>query len=353
MDELKTMRSEIDSLDLEVARLLLKRMEYVVRIKRFKGERIEDQNRESEVIDAIKRVSYGLLDSNFTTEMYAQIMQESKRLQAQELTLCGFQGEHGAYSEIGVNSLGKSWVAVPCPEFADVFSGVESGAIDYGIIPVENSIAGEVAGATDLLVHTNLQIVCEVVVQVNHALMCLPGTDHREIRTVYSHPQALAQCKNFLSRNKLEAEAFYDTAGSAMMLRQKSLKGTACIASILAGKLYGLEVIKEGIQDDNPNETRMLVVSKQPSAVPGNKCTIVFGTKDESGALFKALKAFSENNINLTRIESRPNRSNPGTVLFLLDFMGNNQDGAVAKTLEQVKSMSTTYRFLGCYTSAR
>jgi prephenate dehydratase/chorismate mutase/prephenate dehydratase len=250
---------------------------------------------------------------------------------------------------VAIRALDRLWVPMPCAEFTEVFSGVKNGQLDFGVVPVENSLGGAVAQVNDLLVETELKIVGEIKVPIHHCLLTLPETDHREIKVVYSHPQALSQCRGFISRNKLEARPYYDTAGAAMMISNERPAAAAAIASKLCADIYGLEVLKENIEDHESNLTRFLVLSREKSKEKGSKCSIVFSTVHKSGALFRVLKVFSDGGINLTRIESRPIVKDPGKFGFLLDFQGSDEDGKVIDALEKVKKETSMYKFLGCY----
>jgi prephenate dehydratase/chorismate mutase/prephenate dehydratase len=194
-----------------------------------------------------------------------------------------------------------------------------------------------------------LSIIGEIRLPISHCLLTLPATDYREIKTVYSHPQALAQCRGFLQRNKLETIPFYDTAGAAKMISETQLKGAAAIATKFCANQYHLEVVKENIADDLSNSTRFLIVSKDRTDTNGNKCSIVFSTSHQAGALFSVLEIFSKAKINLTRIESRPQRNGSEGYYFLLDFRGSEHDQIIKNTLDTVKANVPMYKFLGCY----
>jgi prephenate dehydratase/chorismate mutase/prephenate dehydratase len=197
------------------------------------------------------------------------------------------------------------------------------------------------------LISTELSAVGAVELQIHHCLLALPGTDHREIRSVYSHPQALSQCRLFLARNNLEPVSYYDTAGAAKMLSEDKPKAAAVIASALSAELYHLEIIKEDIQDLRRNVTRFLVLSRENKDQMGAKCSVIFSTEHKAGTLFRVLNVFAERDINLTRIESIPNE--PGNYAFFLDFMGSEKDERVVEALEETKKMTTHFRLLGCY----
>ncbi|MBU0527710.1 chorismate mutase, partial [Candidatus Micrarchaeota archaeon] len=212
---LEKLRKEIDGIDAELIKLLNKRMETTLMTKNFKTE-TQDPKREEEVLEKIQKYSGGILSKEFTNELYSKIISESKELQKKKLKLIGFQGEHGAYSEIAVKNYDPKAVSIPHKSFSDVFEGVASGELDLGIVPVENSLAGLVSSVNDLLTRTDLHVIGEIRVPIHHCLLAYPGTEYRDLKVTISHPQALAQCRGFISRNKLEAREHYDTAGSAM-----------------------------------------------------------------------------------------------------------------------------------------
>ncbi|MBL7204383.1 MAG: prephenate dehydratase [Desulfobacteraceae bacterium] len=343
---LKEIRKNIDSLDFQVMQLLKKRMEQVLIAKKFKTD-IEDNEREKEVLDRIGKNSTGLIHSEFMERIYVEIIKESKKLQQNDFELIAFQGEHGAYGEVASREWDRDLVPFPCNTFAEVFEGVQSGLYEYGIVPVENTLGGSVGEVNQLLINTDLNVVGAVELPVHHCLLALPGTDHREIRSIYSHPQALSQCRQFLARNKLEPVQYIDTAGAAKMIAEKRPKRSAAIASNLSAKLYNLEIIKERIEDLDRNITRFLVLSKEENIEDGDKCSIVFATEHKAGTLFNVLEVFAGNNINLTRIESIPNK--PGEYAFFLDFEGSNKNDKVVEVLKEVKKITTNFKLMGCY----
>jgi prephenate dehydratase/chorismate mutase len=358
MDELEGVRKRIGAIDEKILRLLNERMEYALRTRNLKGA-VVDEKREKEVLERVGKNSRGLVGKEFSSRIFREIIGKSREVQGKELTIVGFQGEHGAFGEYAINEFNPDYVPLPCREFTDVFGGVESGQLDLGIVPVENSIEGAVTQVNDLLIERGVQVVGEVRVPIRHCLLAVPGTDHREIRVVYSHPQALAQCRDFIARNKLGARPFYDTAGAAKMVAKEGNKSSAAIASGICAGIYNLETIKENIEDNSLNSTRFLVIAKKGGALKkgagnpaGNKCSVIFSTKHEAGALFSILELFADAKINLTRIESRPSRKEVGNYAFLLDFLGSDTDSRVAEALSGVEEKSAMYKFLGCYPEA-
>lgn len=353
MDEnnINKIRKKINFIDHEIIKMLNQRMESVVRLKKLKTE-ITDEQREKEVIQNISNFSYNLITPQFTKKLFTEIINESKRIQAQDLKLIGFQGEHGAYSEIAATTFQKEYIPIPCIEFKEVFEQVSNGQLQFGIVPVENSLEGMITQVNKLLIETDLKIVGEVILPIHHHLLALPETNYRDIKTVYSHPQVLAQCSGFITRNKLEPRPFYDTAGAAKMLSEQKLERVGVIASDICAEIYNLEIIKDNIEDDKTNSTRFVILSKEFSKEKGDKCSIFFSVKHEAGALFRILKVFSDNKINLTRIESLRMRSDPNNYTFILDFQGSDKDERIQKTLGEIKKQTEKYKFMGCYKEA-
>ncbi len=343
---LKEIRKNIDVLDSKILKLLNDRMEQVLMAKKFKSQ-IEDREREKKLLDRIRRNSTGLINAEFIERIYTEIIKESKHLQQKDYKLIAFQGEHGAYGEVASKEWNSDLIPMPCSEFAVVFEGVTSGLYDCGIVPVENTLGGVVGQVNELLINTDLNVVGAVEFPIHLCLLALPGTDHREIRAAYSHPQALAQCRHFLARNKLEPVQYYDTAGAAKMLAEKRPKGSAAIASKLSAQLYDLEIIKENIEDLDRNMTRFLVLSKEENREEGNKCSIIFSTEHKAGTLFRVLEVFARENINLTRIESIP--TEPGNYAFFLDFIGSNKHENIVKALGEAEEITSNLKLMGCY----
>jgi prephenate dehydratase/chorismate mutase len=348
---LKDIRHNIDSIDQQIMILLRHRLEYGLQAGKHKNA-VLDPSREESVYSNVTKHASSLVQEQFIRHLYDKIMSESRELQHRGLKLVGFQGEHGAWSEIAIHSLGNSTVPIPCLEFADVFSGVANHDFELGMVPIENSIEGSVTEVNDLLIETDLNIVAEAVIPIHHNLLALPGTSHQEIKSVYSHPQALGQCRAFLSRNKLEPRPFYDTAGAARWLAREQQRAAGVIASRLAAELHGLTIIKENIEDHPQNATRFLMLSTEPATGKANKCTITFSTQHRVGALFDVLRVFAENNINLTRIESRPIRKNPGAFAFLVDFQGSPDNDVVKRALGQIEKATINFKNLGFYQEA-
>ncbi len=263
-----------------------------------------------------------------------------------------FQGEPGAYSELAaIKYFGKSVETVPCKTFSDVFKKVENGKTEFGIIPIENSLEGSVGQNYDLLLNSELKIVGEYVLKIVHCLIASPKTKLNDIRKVYSHPQALGQCRKFLEDKEFEQIPVYDTAGSVKILKESGSLDSAGIASEIAAKIYGMKILKKGIETSNNNYTRFFVISKESGKTKGgNKTSLIFSAKHEPGSLFKSLRRFADNKINITKIESRPIHGKVWEYNFYLDFEDNEK---TEDAIEQLKRNSTFVKILGSYPKAR
>ena len=341
-------QKNMNKIDRELLVLLQERMGLSLRAAKF-TESGPDGEEEMDMVARAERLNLDLIESRFTRRLLKSIAEESQRLQDESRTLVAFQGEHGAYGEVAARQLIPDGAYIPCLEFIDVFRGVEKGYFDLGVVPVENSLEGAVTQVNDLLTTTDLKVTGEVKVDVKHCLLACEATDYREIRQVYSHPQALAQCRNFLMRHKLEPHPYYDTAGAAKMLARENPRSAAAIASALSADLYGLEIIKEGIEDGPANSTRFLLLSRQPDGISGEKTSIIFAVPHKAGRLFSVLQLFADAGINLTRIASMPLRSDPNNYSFFLDFEGSEKDKEVAAVMEKVAALTIWLKHLGSY----
>jgi prephenate dehydratase len=265
--------------------------------------------------------------------------------------IVAFQGEPGAFSEQAVLTLlGKRVVPTGLAGLADVFQAVETGKAQWGVVPIENSLGGSIAGTYDQLLASKLQIVAELGLPIVQCLLTTPGVKLRDIRRVYSHPQALAQCEKFLERQGWEAHAVYDTAGAAKLVATQDPKNGAAIASRRAADIYKLAVQKEGIQDSRMNVTRFVQIGREGCKRSGtDRTSIVFTTKDTPGALWKVLSIFAIRDINLKKLESRPSKERPFDYVFYVDLDGHTSDEPVARSLEHVREVTHYVKILGSY----
>ncbi|KAI5077788.1 hypothetical protein GOP47_0007612 [Adiantum capillus-veneris] len=277
-----------------------------------------------------------------------------------------YQGVPGAYSEAAAGKAFPKCEAVPCEQFEAAFQAVELWLVDRAVLPIENSLGGSIHRNYDLLLRHRLHIVGEVQLPVNHCLLAMPGVKKEQLKRVVSHQQALAQCEGTLTKLGVIREAVDDTAGAAQFIAQNGLRHTGAVASERAAKIYGLEVLAEGIQDDVDNVTRFLMLAREP-IIPRTdrpfKTSIVFTLEEGPGVLFKALAVFSFRSINLTKIESRPQRKKPLRVvddsnngaakyfdyLFYIDFEASMADPRAQNALGQLQEFATFLRVLGSY----
>jgi arogenate/prephenate dehydratase len=262
-----------------------------------------------------------------------------------------FQGTSGAYSEAAALRAWPGSEVAPFDRFEQVFAAVAEGRASHGILPVENSIGGSIHVNYDLLLQHDLPIVAETELAVVHNLLALPGTALPAIRRVFSHPQALAQCENYLHTLKdVEIVATYDTAGSARLIRDGGLADTAAIASARAAELFGLEILQAGIQDYAENITRFILIARdsQPLAAP-DKTTIAFALYNAPGALFKALSVFALRDIDLTKLESRPARGLPWEYVFYADLSVGRTDVRCGRAIVHLAEFARWVRTLGSY----
>ncbi len=261
------------------------------------------------------------------------------------------QGEAGSFSHAAAReALGPDVRLVPCATFDELFRAVEAGQATRGVVPIENSLAGSVYEAYDALGAHALHVVGETQVRVRHCLVVRPGTALAALRRVASHPVALAQCRRFFVEHPAVAPVpAYDTAGSVRDLLAGRLEADAAIGSALAARLYGGEILLEGLEDHPENHTRFLIVAREPApADEASKTSVVFTLPDVPGSLHQALGAFAERRVNLSKIESRPLPGRPWEYAFYLDVVGDSRSG-VAEALAQLRGLARDVRVLGAY----
>lgn len=261
-----------------------------------------------------------------------------------------YQGVPGANSEVAtLGYFGPDVEPIPCSSFAVLVGAVTARAADYGVLPIENSLAGSVIDSYDLLIQQPIVIVGELYQHVRHQLLALPGVRLEHVRSVYSHPQALAQSLDFLNAHpQLEARPAFDTAGAAKLVAEQGQRDSAAIATARAGELYGLQVLAADIQSNTENYTRMVVIGlkeqEPPAGVPV-KTSVIAGLQHESGSLARLLGVLHRAGMNLTKIESRPIVGRPWEYLFYLDWEGRLAGAALA----EAQATSTWWKHLGVY----
>jgi prephenate dehydratase len=269
------------------------------------------------------------------------------------MRVVAYQGEPGSYSEQACREVLPDHERMATPSFRRVFESVEIGQADLGLVPMENSQAGSINETYDLFLRHGLHLVGEHVLPVDHCLVGLPGVERDELTEVISHPQALAQCEEFLSSLRATVRADYDTAGAAKRVVEEKLRTTGAIASRQAASLYGLDILAERIQTYPDNSTRFGVISRrsEPLGTP-TKTSLVFGVGDVPGGLHTCLGAFASRGLNLAKLESRPRVGRPWEYVFYADIESPAESPAMVQALVELSSCTTFTRVLGSYEGA-
>ena len=265
-----------------------------------------------------------------------------------------YQGIAGAWSHLACRAVHPEREVVPCPSFEDVFEIVESGGADLAMIPIENNLGGRVADIHQLLPHQALHIVAEFFQPIRHELLAAPGASEEGLRAVYSHPQALAQCRRFLRAQGLEPRAASDTAAAAQRVAERGDPTVGAIASRLAGRLYKLASLRSDIQDEYHNTTRFIVLARERNEEPRDAdghyiSALWFQLRSVPAALYKALGAFATNNVNLTKLESYIGTRHFDRARFYVEVEGHETDEPVCSALEEIAYYTDTVRVLGSF----
>ena len=264
-----------------------------------------------------------------------------------------FQGERGAYSEAASRAFFDEEVeTVPLSTFAEVLEKTTEDKTDFSVLPVENSLEGSVGESYDLLYSTSLNVIGEYYLRIEH---CLIGNGKLgDIDTVYSHPQALGQCRDFIEKHGMKKVPAYDTAGSVKIIKDINSKNVASIASKMASEIYDMPIIAKEIANNLNNYTRFLVLSKQKKQETGkDKTSIIFSIKHQPGSLYRIIEKFHSYNVNLTKIESRPNKTSTWEYNFYVDFEGHSENPKISEMLDSIKKETLVMKILGSYPVAR
>jgi len=265
-----------------------------------------------------------------------------------------FAGEPGAFSEIAAFKFFKEKIkTLPCKSFKEVLDLVEKGNVDFGILPIENSIAGAIGENYDLLLKSKLKIFGEEILKISHCLIVNRGVSLKSLKNVYSHPQALMQSQKFIEKTGLIPISVYNTAAAVKILKNKNIKDGGAIASERAASLYKMKILKKGIETTPKNFTRFFIIAKRtPPQVKKMKTSIVFSLKHRPKSLFNVLEIFAQKNINLTKIESRPIIGKPWEYNFYLDFIGSLREKKIKKALKELRKKTIFFKALGSYPQA-
>ena len=376
MKDLLELREEIDKVDKQIVALFEERMQISEDVAKYKianGKKVFDKDRERSKLETLK----GLADNDFNRhgieELFQQIMSMSRKLQYQLLTENGaagrlpfiavddierenirvvYQGVEGAYSHAAMREyFGKDVYCFHVKKWRDAMEAIAEGAADYAVLPIENSSAGIVADNYDLLVNFENYIVGEQIIKCEHALLGLPGTKLEDIRTVYSHQQALSQCEEYLDQHREWQQIPYDnTARAAKKVAEEKDPSQAAIGSKFAAEYFGLEILAEHVYYNEANSTRFIIVTNQRIfRRDATKISICFEVPHHSGALYNILSHFIYNNLNMNKIESRPIPGRNWEYRFFVDFDGNLNDSAVKNALRGIREEATNMKILGNY----
>jgi prephenate dehydratase len=280
------------------------------------------------------------------------ILKDSER--KKEISVA-YLGPRGTFSEQAARKFftQKNVKFVEALTIREIFEKIVNRKIDYGVVPLENSIEGSVNITLDLLYHSNIKICGEIEEPINHNLIVKPGTKRETIKIIVSHPQALAQCLTYIERNFPKAVLKEASSTAAAVKNLRKLKNAAAIGTMLAAKIYGMKILDRNIDGENKNFTRFIVLSLKDGKPTGkDKTSIIFSVKDEPGALYKALKPFATRNINLTKIESRPAKDEPWSYIFFTDFEGHRKDEKCRDALKELSKQCKLVKVLGSYPKA-
>lgn len=353
---LEDLRQQIDGIDTDIVKLIAERIRTAQQIgeeKRAQGKRINDLGREEKVLAHIKDIAQGeSIDQDIIADIYQQLIAVCRSTQGTEVA---FQGERGAYGEeAAFRFFGPLVETKACESLIEVFKRVEGNGIQFGIIPVENSLEGSISQSYDLLLESNLKVCGELELRVSHCLIANPGVKLEAVKSVYSHPQALGQCRTFLKHLGVKLFPAADTAGSVRLIKEKGLTDAGAIASARAAKIYDMPILAREIEDNPNNFTRFFILSHKDCPPSGkDKTSIVFSVKDKPSALYDFLKEFATRGVNLTKIESRPTRHKPWEYNFYMDFEGHREDKIPAEVLASLEEHTIFVKILGSYPKSK
>lgn len=373
-DALQNLRDALDAIDARLLAELMQREQTVVEISRLKAagaQGVRDIAREEELLARLaERGRAAGLDAHYVTRLFREILDHSVRHQvehladrdnpgraAQRALVVGYQGVEGAYSYLAATRhFGPRGADVSYRgyhSFAEMLEAVRDGAADYALLPIENTTAGSINEAYDLLGRISLAIVGEEIHKVEHCLLALEELPLTRIHRVFSHPKAIDQCTDFLAQlPHCRVESYTDTAMAARKVRDEQDLSQAAIASAEAAQLYGLKILRRDLANQRENYTRFVVVAREPVKYDARiacKTSILFAARHEEGALLNCLNTLAAQHLNLTKLESRPRPNNPWEYLFYVDFEGNVADPGVQAALQALAARANLLKVLGSY----
>ncbi|MBM4120094.1 MAG: prephenate dehydratase [Nitrospira sp.] len=351
--ELQAHRIKIDRIDDDILRLLNERSQHVIEIGKLKRKADSEANlhtpaREAEIIARLTRQNHGSFPNEAIRFVYREIMSASLSLEGPQKV--AYLGPPATFTHLAcIQKFGTSAEYLAVASIKDVFDEVERGRAHFGVVPIENSTEGVVNHTLDMFFDSNLSIYGEVLQEVSHYLLSKTGR-MEGIKKIYSHPHAIAQCRNWLETNlpNVPVSEVTSTARAAELCKTEA--SSAAIASELAGQLYGLTVVKARIEDNINNFTRFLILSKTaPERTGKDKTSVMLSVKDKVGALYDLLRPFASHGLNMTKIESRPSRRKAWEYIFFVDVEGHAEEERVKKALDEIKSRCLFMKILGSY----
>lgn len=351
MKDLSYYREKIDECDQKLVELISKRgklAQSIGKIKKAKGKAIYVPSREQKIYRRLEKLNEGPYNTEALISIFREIISATRALEAP--ISVAYLGPEATFTHLAsLQYFGTSAESTPQPGIETIFSQVEKGQMDYGVVPIENSTEGVVSHTLDMFVDSDLKIYAEIVLRIRHHLLS-NQTDLSKIEAVYSHPHALAQCRSWLLSHIPNAilKPVESTAKAAKIASQE--KNTAAIASEIASNVHGLPIIEKEIQDQVRNFTRFLVIGKDSSPKSGHdKTSLLLTLKDEVGGLYKVLSPLAKAKVNLTKIESRPMKNKAWEYLFFVDLDGHAKDKVIAKVLNEIKEKCVFFKVLGSY----
>ena len=373
--DLGELREKIDEIDAGIVELYEQRMEVCKNVAEYKintGKKVFDSQREKEKLEKVKSMAHNDFNRHGVEELFEQLMSMSRKLQYRLLAENGsmgrlpflsvdrldtenarvvFQGSEGSYSQAAMRQFfGPNVNSFHVQNFRDAMSAIEEGSADFAVLPIENSTAGIVSEIYDLLVEFENYIVGEQIIEIKHCLLALPGTVKEDIKTVYSHPQSLMQCARYLQNYDWQQISMKNNAFAAGKVAEDGDRSQAAIAGEHAAEAYGLKILEQGINQSDTNSTRFIIVTNQKIfRKDAGKISICFEVPHKSGSLYHMLSHFIYNNLNMSKIESRPIEDRNWEYRFFIDFEGNLADGAVKNALRGLRDETRNMKILGNY----
>lgn len=353
--ELAQLRDEIDQLDTEILSLISKRAQCALRVAEVKMKADPTQavfyrpEREAQVLSRVMERNPGPLGNEDMARLFREIM--SACLALERPLEVAYLGPEGTFTQQAAKKHFGQWVRTkPMPAIDEVFREVDAGAVQYGVVPIENSTEGVVNHTLDTFISSNIKIVGEVELRIHHHLMAGPNTNRDKITRVYSHQQSLAQCRKWLDAHMPQAERIAVNSNAEAARRVQGEWNSAAIAGEMASELYDLEIVETKIEDSPDNSTRFLIIGAQEVDTSGaDKTSLVVSMRNEPGALYHLLKPFNDHGVDMTRLESRPSPSGNWTYVFFIDFVGHTRDTNVQEALAAIRKTAVEVKVLGSY----